>query len=150
MASPWVRRARRRAVAAVLRTPLHPTLSRRFVLLRRVGDAAVDPPLSLRCAEHDGSLILLPPEGDTWWTALPEDGTPVRCEVRRRGQVLDLPTRRPAGEALDEAVLRYLQRHPGEWRRLGVSPQADEDEVAAAARSLPVVVASLAPTTTPR
>jgi hypothetical protein len=123
----------------VLRTPLHPTLARRFLLVEAIGDRPVDPPVALRYAPHDGQLIVLAPAQDGWWSGLSAEG-PTTCRVRHRGR--DVPTEAvlAAGDALDEAILRYLQKHPGEWRRLGVTARADADEVEAAAQRQAVVL----------
>lgn len=132
-------RIRRRAVGVVLRTPAHPTLSRRFMLLRGVGDAALDPPAALRYASHEGQLVVVAQPGSTWWRSLSAEA-PTTCAVRASGREVQLPARLAAGAALDEAILRYLQKYPGEWRRLGVDAQASAADVEVAARAQPVVL----------
>lgn len=128
----------------VLRLPvLHRTVSRRFLLLTDVDGHPLTRPFPVRYAPMDGDrLAALARPGEPWWRGLPTDGdVPVR--IRHAGQALDAQAGLASGDALDEAVLRYLQKHPGEWRALEVHPKADADEVEAAARRAAVVVFSL-------
>ncbi len=123
---------------AVLRTPLHPTVSRRFMLLTRVGDDAVSPPVPLRYAVHEGTTIVMARSWTTWWTALSAD-TPTTCTVTLKGRSTTVQALLATGEAMDEAILRYLQKYPGEWKKLGIDAQATADQVEEAARGQVVI-----------
>lgn len=129
---------RRALLRTVLRTPLHPVASRRHLLLRAVDGSPVQPPLPVRYAVHDGTTIVLGDPDGTWWRGLSaEADTPVT--VRRKGADVVLHGRLATGDALDEAILRYLQRHPGEWTELGVPGTASAEDVERAARAHPVI-----------
>jgi hypothetical protein len=138
VASPAIRRFRHRAVGVVLRTPLHRTLSRRFLLLRGVGDGVLDPPIALRYAAHESDLVVVAGPGSTWWRPL-SAASPTPCAVRHAGREVVLPAVLAAGELLDESILRYLQKYPGEWRALGVDGAASADDVEQAARGQAVI-----------
>ncbi|WP_370327993.1 hypothetical protein [Euzebya sp.] len=134
-----MRRLRHRLIAIVLRTPLHPTMSRRFMLLTALGDVPVDPPTTLRYATHDGAHIVLGAPDATWWRGLSADA-PTPATVRFAGRSTAMTAVLARGEALDEAVLRYLQKYPGEWTELGVDAAAGPDDVREAAHGAAVVV----------
>lgn len=113
-----------RTVAVLLRTPLHRVV-RGWVL--------VDGHPLRHVVDDEGRLIVVPAE--------PLAG---RVVVRRAGGThvgLAAPL---AEEELDAALPAYLARFPEEWSRAGVDPGASEQEVAAAARRLPVVAISVA------
>lgn len=129
---------RQRMLAITLRTPAHPTVSRRFMLLRDVAGTPVQPPLALRYAPHEGDLVVIARRDWTWWQALSaEDPTP--CRVRFKGRDTTMAATLAAGEALDELVLRYLQKYPGEWKALGVDARAPAEDVERAARGSAVI-----------
>ncbi|CAN5152578.1 hypothetical protein BH23ACT9_BH23ACT9_26140 [soil metagenome] len=131
---------RYRLLALILRTPLHPTVSRRFLLLRSVGETGLQTPVAVRYAEHEGELIAIGRPEAPWWRSLSTTPGPV-C-IRLKGRTVDLTAALVSGEALDEAVLRYLQKYPGEWKALGIAATADADDVQAAAHGVAVVVFS--------
>lgn len=127
----------------VLRVPvLHRTVSRRFLLLTSLDGTPLSPTAPIRYAPHQGYLIALGPERAGWWKAIPAEGG-VLAEVRYTGQRTTMVASLAHGEALDEAVLRYLQKYPGEWRALGIDPAAGPEDVEAAAHAAAVVVLTL-------
>ncbi len=128
-----------RLLRQVLRTPLHPTVSRRFMLLRAIDGTSLSPRVPLRYAVHDGSTVVMARPGSTWWQALSATA-PTPCEVRVKRQVLPMHAVLASGEQLDEAVLRYLQKYPGEWKALGIDSFATADDVESAARGQAVIV----------
>ena len=129
---------RQRLLSLILRTPLHGTVSRRFLLLRTVGGTDVEPPVALRYAPHEGDLVVIGRQEQTWWTHLSAEA-PTSCSVRFKGRDTTVPAVLTAGEVLDESILRYLQKHPGEWTTLGVGPRASAEDVEVAARGMAVV-----------
>ena len=136
---PPIIRARIRVLRALLRTPAHPTVSRRFMLLTGVDGADVRPTIPLRYADHEQQRIVMARPGSTWWADLSAE-TPTACTVRFKGRTQTLDAILAAGEALDQAVLRYLQKYPGEWKSLGVDARATAEDIEAAARGQAVII----------
>lgn len=118
---------------------LHRMVSRRFLLLTALDGAALAPAVPIRYAPHEDYLIALGAESDTWWKDVPAEGS-VPAAVRFKGERIETTASLAHGEALDEAVLRYLQKYPGEWRALGVDPGAGPEDVEAAARAAAVII----------
>ncbi|HUG83836.1 MAG TPA: hypothetical protein VMM13_04685 [Euzebya sp.] len=124
----------------VLLVPLlHRTVSRRFLLLTALDGRALSPTVPIRYAVHDSDLIAVGRRDGSWWRGLSAERA-VPATMRLKGTVLPLTATLAAGEALDEAVLRYLQKYPGEWKALGVDPGAGPEEVQAAAQGSAVVL----------
>lgn len=109
------------------------------MLLTAVAGVTTDPALPLRFAVHDGDTIVLARPSDDWWRPLSTaETTPVT--VRHKGHRTQMTAILAEGEMLDEAVLRYLQKYPGEWRRLGVDAAADEGAMQEAAHGSAVIL----------
>jgi hypothetical protein len=130
---------RQRSLSLVLRTPLHVTVSRRFLLLTELDGVALSPPVAVRFAANGEDLVALAPPGAAWWRSIPAD-PPVQAVAELRGKPTSVTAHMATGEELDESVLRYLQKYPGEWRELGIDAAADPDDVQAAAHGSAVVV----------
>ncbi|MGI9017528.1 MAG: hypothetical protein ACR2HR_10585 [Euzebya sp.] len=138
---------RTRLLRLTLRSPLHPTVSRRFMLLTGLAGAAVIPAVPLRYATHEDSHIVLGSTNATWWrgvtpsspsTPSPQGAT--HATVRFKGHLTEMTAQLARGEELDQAILRYLQKYPGEWKALGVEAAATEDDLQQAARGSAVVL----------
>jgi membrane protease YdiL (CAAX protease family) len=107
-------RAGNRFVALVLRSPLHPLLSRSLALItvrgRRTGR---EYELPVMYAREGDELILIPgdPERKTWWKNL-QGGAPVR--LRLRGQEIEAMAEAILGadepDAVAEALAQWLPR----------------------------------------
>lgn len=124
----------------VLMVPvLHRTVSRRFLLLTAVGGQSLSPTQPVRFAAHEGNLIAVGSDSAPWWRELPSEGE-VPARARVKGRAVTLTASLARGEELDEAVLRYLQKYPGEWKALGVDPRATAEEVEAAANAKAVIL----------
>lgn len=124
----------------ILKVPvLHRIVSRRFLLLTSVGGHPLAPTQPVRYAAHEGDLIAVGTDRAPWWRQLTSEGE-VSAQGRVKGRSGPLTASLARGEALDEAVLRYLQKYPGEWKALGVDPRATADEVEAAANAKPVIL----------
>lgn len=133
-------------VRGILRSPLHPLVSRTLMLLsvrgRRSGRTHTFPVGYLE--EPDGWYVLVGDfERKTWWRNL-EGGVPVRLTVR--GRTLDASAtvlrQETDGRGFEETLGRYLVRFPRTARVLGVSivdGVPDADAVRAAARRVVVV-----------
>ena len=124
----------------VLRSPMHQTISRRFLLLVAIDGVDLQPAVPLRYATHDGVHIVLGEQTDQWWRAVADAEAPVTTTVRFKGRLLTVPASMAGGELLDESVLRYLQKYPGEWTALGVQSSATPEEMEAAAHGVAVVL----------
>ena len=134
-----------RLVALVLRSPLHRLLSGSLLLLsvtgRRSGQRHTFPVSYLR--EDDRVVVLVGnAESKRWWRNLVE---PAAVGVLLRGRRRHGTGRLATGTELDEALLAYLQRHPGAWRALGVGAAASGEDVGHAAARATVVIIDLDP-----
>ncbi len=130
---------RHRLLRVVLRTPLHQTVSRRFMLLTQVDRTPLRPAVPLRYAVHEEVLIVLARPEAAWWQPLPAM-QPTTVAAKHKGRVTPMSATLADGEQLDHAILRYLQKYPGEWKELGVGAGADEQAMQQAAQGCVVVL----------
>lgn len=130
---------RHRLLRTVLRTPLHPTVSRRFMLLTQVEGSPLRPVVPLRYAVHEDDIIVLARPRAAWWHAL-STTEPTAVTATHKGRMTPMSATLAKDEQLDQAILRYLQKYPGEWTELGVGAGADEHAMQRAAQGCAVVL----------
>ncbi|MEE8600020.1 hypothetical protein [Euzebya tangerina] len=123
----------------VLASPLHQTISRRFLLLISLDGTTLEDPIPLRYATHEGAHIVLGEPEASWWRRVPTGADGVAVTVGFKGHQVPMTATMAAGEELDESILRYLQKYPGEWTALGVDAAAGPAEMEQAAQGVAVV-----------
>jgi deazaflavin-dependent oxidoreductase (nitroreductase family) len=139
-------------VRLILRSPLHPLLSGKLILVTYVGRrSGLKHTLPVMYANWDGELVVIIGYHGRkkWWLNLRKQPAPV--EVRYRGKLLEASAVAIEGDAdvIAPRLARYCEKFPSSARKRRIEPGSPMDLEALKAKCRDEVMVTIRPSTQP-